>query len=180
MLAPSTVYDIDGLSAVKITTPPLEAQIVGGANDDEEVAGWDSRLVRREAMARNPQRGAVFRAYGNADGEGLLAHDFSRPRAFWARRIDDGAAAAAVRTCRNLLQSDALLALAAHELPGAAALRAGSRIRALLGARPTAILADCRTGDMNCLLAAMEDSLQRDGDDDLNVLAARGLRPPLL
>ena len=29
---------------------------------------------------------------------------------------------------------------------------------------------------MNCLLAAMEDLLERDGDDDLNVLAARGVR----
>ncbi len=97
------VNDIDGLGAVKITAAPLEPRIFGGANDDEKIAGWHSRLVRRQAMAWNPQRCSVFHAYGNAQGEGIFVCDFSRPCALWARSIDDLAAAAAVRACRDLL-----------------------------------------------------------------------------
>jgi len=76
------VNDFDGFGAVKITAAPLEPRIFGGANDDEKIAGWHSKLVRRQAMAWNPQRCSVFHAYGNAHGEGVFVRDCPVPAHF--------------------------------------------------------------------------------------------------
>ncbi len=177
--AEDRIDDVDGFGAVKVAAAPLEPRILGGADDDKEIAGRRPRLLGGQAVAGDAQRRAVLDTWRNAHFERLLTADPSCPHAFRARRIDEGTAAAAIRTCRYLLQRHALLALASHKLPDAAALRAGPRFRALLRARAPASLADRGTSDMNRLLAAMENPLERRLEDNLEVLAPRpsGARP---
>ncbi len=165
------IDDIDRFNSVEIGAVPFEARIVGRVNDDEEVACRKSRLFRGQTAAWHAQRHAFLHPHGNAHGEDLIAQNLSLAAALRARHVDEGAAAFAIRACRDLLHSDAALALAANELPAAAALWAGARLRAGLRAGALAGLARDGPADMHRLLPAVEDAFQRHGNGDLDILA---------
>ena len=54
--AEDRIDDVDGFGAVKVAAAPLEPRILGGADDDKEIAGRRPRLLGGQAMAGDAQR----------------------------------------------------------------------------------------------------------------------------
>ena len=67
----------------------LDARVGGSANNEEELAGWQSGTVRRQTTARDAQRRTFFDARGNVHGRRVVALASPRPRLVRAWRVKE-------------------------------------------------------------------------------------------